>query len=350
MGRLNAQQRIAFSRVQYACGEAQSVVGLLKKISQVLRSAVQADAFCSSQLDPATGLLIDAVSDGWPDEAKPMLLKNVLLQTPAADPYLLFKLGHRAVDIGMLLENSEMMTADRYFRYHLLPFGYFHELQCLCSADSTPQALLTFSRSAAHGTFEPADLRLLSIAAPHIGKAVRRIEMQSMRQALPGCDSGMILIKKSGKIVYESELVRDWRDQVRAANTWSLGLDLAVKLATLTDESANVLLPIMLRSPATGDLYRLRRDDAHAPDGSVALFLEPFRPAFSIDALRRLGLSPRESEVALSLIRGSEPKSISTELGCSIHTVHQHKKQVYDKLAVSSRLELAFALLGPAPN
>ncbi len=79
MARLNEKQRIAASRVTNACRDAESVPSLLADVSNILRSAVGAEAFCSSQLEPTTGLLMDAVADGWPNEAKPLLIENVLL-------------------------------------------------------------------------------------------------------------------------------------------------------------------------------------------------------------------------------------------------------------------------------
>jgi DNA-binding CsgD family transcriptional regulator len=349
MARLDPKQRIAFSRLLGVCAKADDVTVLLTKVSQLLRAAIGASAYCTSQLDPTTGLLLDAVADNWPDEAKPLLLDKVLLRTPAADPYHLFQRGYRAVDVRMLLRDAENINDDPYFEFHLRPFGYQYEVQCLCSADSSPQVILTFSRAAASGCFGADDLRLLSAAAPHVGKAVRRIDIASMREAVPGSASGVILARTGGDIVYASDLARDWLNFSNHEHPWRLDLQLAIRLATGPPERLAMISSIVLRSPENGALYRLRLDESQTQAGIVALFLEPARPIDAVDTLRRLGLSAREAGVALNLVRGLDVKSIAAALGCTPNTINQHKKQVFDKLDISSRLELACALLGPAP-
>ena len=62
--------------------------------------------------------------------------------------------------------------------------------------------------------------------------------------------------------------------------------------------------------------------------------------------LRRLGLSTREVDVTVAVLRGLTLKEIAVQLRCSSHTVTQHLKAVFLKLDVSSRSELAARLMG----
>ena len=65
--------------------------------------------------------------------------------------------------------------------------------------------------------------------------------------------------------------------------------------------------------------------------------------------LRRLGsaeLSTRELQVIRSLIAGLSEKEIAEELDVSAETVKTHRKRAYQKLDVSSRIELMARLLG----
>ncbi len=56
-------------------------------------------------------------------------------------------------------------------------------------------------------------------------------------------------------------------------------------------------------------------------------------------------LTPRESEVLLTLARGYSYEESAKLLGISAHTVGHHVKQIYGKLAVNSRSEAVFEAL-----
>ena len=54
----------------------------------------------------------------------------------------------------------------------------------------------------------------------------------------------------------------------------------------------------------------------------------------------RLGLSPREMEVALRVMDGQGLKGIAGDLGLSVHTVDTHRRRMYEKLGVHKRSEV----------
>lgn len=57
-----------------------------------------------------------------------------------------------------------------------------------------------------------------------------------------------------------------------------------------------------------------------------------------------IGLSPREFEIALHILRGSGEKKIAAVLGISPHTVHSHLRRIYKKLGVRRRSQLVVRL------
>lgn len=51
-------------------------------------------------------------------------------------------------------------------------------------------------------------------------------------------------------------------------------------------------------------------------------------------------LTPREQEVAATVVRGGDNRLIVAELGCTVPTVKKHLTSVFNKLGVSSRTAL----------
>ena len=105
----------------------------------------------------------------------------------------------------------------------------------------------------------------------------------------------------------------------------------------LLKEAAARLLPRAIRTLAAGGFWvgpepvtdlsqALERITAQAPD-------------------RRFGLTPRELDIVTAVLAGHNNRDIAERLSISEQTVKHHLTSVFDKLGVSSRLELAlFAL------
>jgi DNA-binding NarL/FixJ family response regulator len=78
------------------------------------------------------------------------------------------------------------------------------------------------------------------------------------------------------------------------------------------------------------DLATLRAHDGHDPSGEGRL-------------------TPREREIASLVARGAGNKQIAHQLSISIKTVKAHLANIFKKLGLSTRLQLALAL-GRVPD
>jgi two-component system nitrate/nitrite response regulator NarL len=56
---------------------------------------------------------------------------------------------------------------------------------------------------------------------------------------------------------------------------------------------------------------------------------------------KTFGLTPRELQIVALIVQGCTNKEIATECGITDETVKRHLKNIFDKVGVSSRLELA---------
>jgi DNA-binding CsgD family transcriptional regulator len=66
-----------------------------------------------------------------------------------------------------------------------------------------------------------------------------------------------------------------------------------------------------------------------------------FTPAVPPERLSQLDLTPRQAEVALLLADNLSDKQIGKRLGISIHTVRRHSEQIFSRLGVNSRGQVA---------
>ena len=104
------------------------------------------------------------------------------------------------------------------------------------------------------------------------------------------------------------------------------------------------------------------RRRAHPARGALLKVLilrerPPDRPDFilNVDAEELFGLTRRELDIVASVVGGSSNRQIGYRCGITEKTVKRHLTNIYDKVGLSSRLELAmFALkhqlVGEAAN
>ncbi len=102
-------------------------------------------------------------------------------------------------------------------------------------------------------------------------------------------------------------------------------------------ESATELLMKSIRSVMAGE-YWVGRESVH----DLVRTLRELAPALGEGAKRKsFGLTPRELEIVSTIVAGYTNKDIAQRFSISEQTVKHHLTNVYDKLGVSNRLELA---------
>jgi DNA-binding NarL/FixJ family response regulator len=57
-------------------------------------------------------------------------------------------------------------------------------------------------------------------------------------------------------------------------------------------------------------------------------------------------LTPREEEVVSMVVEGFPNREVAVKLGLSVHTVKNHLFRIYEKLGISSRMELVLYTTG----
>jgi len=154
------------------------------------------------------------------------------------------------------------------------------------------------------------DLLLLDVAMP------RATGLDALRQLSGGPSVGTVLLTAA---ITSPEV--------------ATAIKLGARGILLKDETSTVLLQC-LRMVARGGIWM---DKTHVDQLAQMLFTQPEAPSRApIETLTR-----RELDVIAAVVEGGTNRDIGLALRLSQQTVKNHLSHIYDKLGVSSRLELA---------
>ena len=116
-------------------------------------------------------------------------------------------------------------------------------------------------------------------------------------------------------------------------------LELGARGVVLKESASDVLLKSI--QAVMADRYWIGRKAS----ASQALALADITVSFPAPTRKHFGLTPREREIVVVILAGSSNSDIASRFSISEKTVKHHLTNIFDKLGVSSRLELAlFAL------
>lgn len=346
MGSLSRAEREVVSRVRALCHAGLDEETFRARLGDRLRDALGAEASCVMDLDPLLSFPVHAVEHGWPAASREPLA-SVLMTTRAADPHGLVRARSGAVRAEQLASGD--LGDDPYFREHILAFGYRHEVQVPCLSLRRGYAFLCLTRSGARGAFDDRHLRMLDAVAPHVGAATHAA---AMRRGAAGASPsvGVITLDAAGRVELANAEGERWlRLATSPGRQYLLALRTFTSLvARLESDDPRAVPELLLFDPVTGAPTVLRGERRTGADGDpkTVVLLQGVRLAEHPPALVAIGLTPREADVAVAIARGLAAKEIAAALSCSLHTVNDHTKRVYDKLGVSSRVAVALRLLG----
>jgi DNA-binding CsgD family transcriptional regulator len=296
------------------------------------------------------------------DAESPRIARNVGVNV--SDPFV--ARYEAAMELDPLIEvsrttqgaayNLALMSADEWreseiFRRAYAVHSMQHVVEVAIVGDDEVLGALHLAASAPDREMTDKDLALAeaiaNVLAHSIARIRRRDELASeLDGALAALELTKIAVVRMGSQSTEPRLNDAARDL----------------LASVTDGQRH-LFDLLARPPVRGAFGR-RADVEMKTGGSATLHahsmpmrdgglvtvleLQPEHPSVRADALARL--SPREAQVATSVVEGLSDREIAEHLVLSPHTVSQHVGSIYRKLGVGSRVELTRVLLSPPPH
>ncbi|MBW3630949.1 MAG: helix-turn-helix domain-containing protein, partial [Gemmatimonadetes bacterium] len=131
--------------------------------------------------------------------------------------------------------------------------------------------------------------------------------------------------------------------------TWYAVVSVLARLRAVHAAADGTLRTELRAQGRSGRWYTLHGSLAEpdpSGDSAAVIVIEPAGPRGPATSLSvRYGLSPREREVLVLVIRGESTKRIATTLGLSAYTVQDHLDNACDKVGVRGRKALLARIL-----
>ena len=222
------------------------------------------------------------------------------------------------------------------------------EYQMAFALPSQPSVIIGVTLNDGERDFSERDRELLNLARPQLAQAYRNAQIQTeARIRLAALDRGLeatgqaaIMLRADGRIRAASSQAEEMLAAAfgrRAGGRGKLPAELESWVAMRRAKGlADGHVPLV----ATGEQGRrlLVRFVARRSrvEGDV-LLLEHSGDPLSLDSLRALGLTLRESETLRLAAMGATTEAIAGELSISLATTRKHFENLYRKLGVQSR-------------
>jgi DNA-binding CsgD family transcriptional regulator len=276
----------------------------------------------------------------------------------------------------VLCSRREMATTEVYNDF-MVRFGVEHGLFGVAENSGSRWASVSLYRNSACPEFQPSELEIVRLLAPHIQRAFRlhfqfaelKARSMGLETAYDMLATGVVFLGASGEIVRmnrsaqasvsERDGLLATRDGLRAEQLAESGLlqkTICQAASTLNGKGLSAGGTVMIsrrsRPPLQIQISPIRSSVVHVsqPIAAVAFINDPLsthRP--SQEVLRVLfGLTPAECRVALLLGDGHAPRNIANMVGVTDNTVRSQIKSIFSKTGVRRQCELIRLLLNNA--
>jgi DNA-binding CsgD family transcriptional regulator len=296
------------------------------------RDGLRFDGACWHVTDPLTGLFTRTGAIGaLPGDYR----TAVELELFTDDVAKLAELGGRRVPVASLVdETAGLPEASPRWREMIAPDGHRDELRAVFADPFGRWGSIGLFR--ADVPFDAGDRALLGAVVPLVAQALR---------------VGAAMARASGAAPVPGVLVLDGDDRLETIDPTArtllgdaeAGLPGAVHVVIARARRAGG--PARGRMLTADGWLLLDATPLEGGPGRVAVVVQAAPSASLVDVrLRAAGLSAREREVALCVLRGETTAQIAGTLFVSPWTVQDHLKAIFEKTGVRSRRELVAAL------
>lgn len=313
---------------------------LLCAVDELVDRVVPADASCWSTFDPATTMLTSAVGrnldEGGADAVRFLELEYV---TQAPGHYR----GLVSRQDPLLVQHAADRTAGEEHAQvgdHLAAMGLGQELRIVLRHKRTGWGGAGLMRRTGAAPFDDDERRFLRHVAPSITTAIRASLVRATSAPVtidPDRQGPAVVVVEGAEVVDATPAAQRWLEQLGASDRGHGSIPAVLSAVSVAATSGRTVAQrartvdgtwLVVRSAPLGDHRGIVTIDEAGPPDVVAMLGAA------------LGLSNRETDVVVEVLRGSSTKEIAATLHLSGYTVQDHLKTVFSKAGVNSRREL----------
>jgi DNA-binding CsgD family transcriptional regulator len=245
------------------------------------------------------------------------------------------------------------------YRDIMAPLGLGDELRAALVTPSGCWGYLCLHRAESPYGFSPAEVQMVGRLVASLGNGCRLSLAGQGTEGIFAIAPGVVVLHPDhtlAAITGEAErMLADIADYSSASGRLPAAVYAAAACLQSIDRGTalpNASPTVRVRTMNSGWLLVHATHLHGTVHDDIAVIIEPAHPSRTAPLiLSSLGLTPRESEVALLVLRGASTKAIGAELHLSAYTVKDHLKSIFDKAGVRSRRDLvAQVLTGRGPS
>jgi DNA-binding CsgD family transcriptional regulator len=311
---------------------------LLCVVDGLVDQVVPADASCWSTFDPATTMLTSAVGRNL-DESGDDAVRFMELEYVAQAP------GHYRGLVSnrdpLTVQHARPASAEHApVGEHLAAMGLGQELRIVLRHQRTGWGGAGLMRRTGAAPFDDHEQRFLRHVASSITDAIRASLVRSITAPVaidPDRQGPAVVVVEGADVVEATPAAQRWLAQLGAGDRGHGPLPAV--LAAVAVAAANGRTVAQRARTADGTWLVVRSAPLGSHRGIITI--DEAGPPDVVAILgAALGLSERETDVVVEVLRGSSTKEIATALHLSSYTVQDHLKTVFHKAGVNSRREL----------
>lgn len=301
---------------------------------------------CLATMDPSSGLIARAF------KSHPLAVGDeefAAAEYGGPDVNQFADIAGRRAPVGVLsVDTDGRPERCRRFRDFLQPhFGFSDELRLVCRARGVSWGALALYRGAGDVPFTAREARELSDVHELLALSLQRVLFAASPPTTGSATGAAVIIVDDRDRVSDMTAAAD--EQIVDLGGWdgeSLPSNVLAVVARARTSGQPATTRVLGRSGRWSSLRAIALDGGPTPTRSVVVTIEEApRSAVGRMTLAARGLTAREQDVAVMVLKGASTKVIASALHLSPHTVQDHLKAVFRKLGVSSRREMIARLV-----
>jgi DNA-binding NarL/FixJ family response regulator len=318
-----------------------------------LRRMVPVDAYCFSEADPETQLMVAHATDGVDRSLSPRLYVNEYAERDFVKHRSLVEGTTRATSLSQATQGQ--VERSIRFRELLSPMGVGHELRAACVQDGQAWGFVHLYRASGRSGFSREETATVARVTVLLAELLRAAVLDHSLATVAAADAPAVVVLDGANRMAEStseattqlDALRDPEEASRP-DTPEVLKALAIRARAAPPEIGSA--EVAFARVRSGDgrwlaLHASRMTSAEGVADRVAVVIS----AATVPDLRSLLLSsrrltPGERQVTELVLQGHSTKEIAAELYLSPYTVQDRLKSIFDKFGVRSRRELVASL------